>query len=335
VAESYASLSSEEVALLLRMNTQTSQCAVTEPDVVPFDFYGPEALTKEQEQSLRSLQSAFARQTAGSLSTLLHSAVHMDLELIDAIRYETFVASLWPAAVTAVCRSLPLEGYAIFALEPCMALALVDRLMGGPGDKAATVRTLTEIEVALISRLFSRMLACWRSAWQHVLDIQPTLDQVESGSQLTSLMPTAEHVLVFTFSMVMRHAESEIRLCIPLRTIKPVLPGLSEQAWLQENFTATPAQEVAQQLLATQVTLSVELGSANITVLELLDLQVGDCVVLDTLEGAALPVKVADQVRLWGQLGVVNRNYAVSITCWDGEDDAVQNDQPGIGGAEA
>jgi flagellar motor switch protein FliM len=322
MAESVASLSAAEVAALLRMNAPQPAEQVAHHHVVSYNFRKPDTLSPEQEESLRDLQSAFARNLAGSLSALLRSAVHVECARCATVRYDAFVAGLRSAVVTAVCSLPPLAGQAVLVLDPHMALVWVDRLMGGPGDQVGEARALTEIEVMLISRVFDRLSACWHHAWRHVTDIRPALDHVGSAAQLPQVMPGADIVMAFTFTAAMRNVAGEFQICVPLSILKQMLSKRREQVGEPEPDAATYAPEVADHLLATPVAVSVELGSAVITVGELLDLQVGDCVVLNSREGDALPVKVADDIRLWGRLGVVERNYAVSITRWDQEEEA-------------
>ncbi len=86
-----------------------------------------------------------------------------------------------------------------------------------------------------------------------------------------------------------------------------------------EDVQAAP--EIRRIMHTTPVMLSVELGTADITLSDLLELSIGDCVVLRSRESEDLVVKVAGRHHIWGQLGVFNHKYAVEITRWHETDE--------------
>lgn len=322
VAGSHKGLTQEEIDALLAAHEERQWAGIEPgPDVVPFDFRCPEKMSKEHEQSLRMVQGSFARHMAGNLSTFLRSIVRVELQDLQEGSYENLVAGMPSPNLMAVCSAPPLEGKILFIMDPGLSLAFVDRLMGGQGDTPVQVRELTEIEAVLLRRVLDRILGSLRDAWVHIMEINPVVEQVETSPHYVQLVPGSDSVVAITFHVGMRTSEGSIRLVLPFHMLKPVIPKLHEHLWLQGHeqpvgeTTALP--EVQGHLLNTAMELRVELGGATISVAELLDLQVGDCVVLDTTEGSELAVLVADQPRLWGHLGVVGRTLAVSISRWD------------------
>jgi flagellar motor switch protein FliM len=214
-----------------------------------------------------------------------------------------------------------LDGKVLFVVDPSLSLVFIDRLMGGQGDAPSHVRELTEIELVLLRRVIDRILFSLRDAWMNVVDVKPSIEQMEPSPHYVQLVPGSDTVITFTFSVSMRTAVGVIRFCVPFHMLKPLIPKLHEHLWFQDHEKPTDETvmlpEVRSHLMNTDIDMNVELGGADITVAELLDLQVGDCVVLDTLEADELPVQVAGHTRLWGRLGVVRRSYGISITRWE------------------
>jgi flagellar motor switch protein FliM len=60
--------------------------------------------------------------------------------------------------------------------------------------------------------------------------------------------------------------------------------------------------------------LVVELGSASLTVRELLNLPVGQVIKLDTSAQGSLAVRVGEHTKFTARPGLVGRNMAVEIT---------------------
>lgn len=323
VSASETYLTQEEVHALLQMEQDQSPYSPDEAqtEAVPFDFHRPEKMSKEHEQSLRVIQSTFARNMSGSLSSFMRSVVRVELADLEESSYETFLAGIGSPSLMAVCSLPQLDGKILFVIDPALALVFVDRLMGGQGDVASEERELTEIEVSLLGRVLERILASLHDAWVNVIDITPTVDQMESSPHFVQLVPGTDTVIAVTFNVAFRAAEGVIKFCVPFHILKPLIPKLHEHLWFQDHDKPTgdaaSIAEVRGHVLATTVDLQAELGGADISVAELLDLQVGDCVVLDRREGDELPLNIGCVTRLWGHLGVKDHKYAISITRWN------------------
>jgi flagellar motor switch protein FliM len=115
-------------------------------------------------------------------------------------------------------------------------------------------------------------------------------------------------------------------LCLPYQMLKPITPRLNKHLWFEDsdrsaNHEAHPqTAKTRRTIINTPVEVRALLGSATITVAELLDLQEGDCVVLDRQEKEELPLLIAGQERLCGRLGIVGRRYGMLITDWIDDD---------------
>lgn len=306
--------------------------------VTPFDFRRQEKMSKENEQSLRLVQGNFARHLSGSLSTLLRSVVRVEMQGLVEASYEGFTADLPGTCLMAVCSVPPLEGKIILVLDPELCLVLVDRLMGGQGDMPGQVRELTEIETVLLRRVIERMLECLKEALAGIVTVEPSIDQMETSPHFVQLASSSDAAVVATFSVSVRTAGGGISLCMPYHMLKPIIPRLHEHLWFQDHDKlAAEGQEsplTRQHVLHTPVDMRAVLGEAMISVAELLDLQEGDCVVLDSQEHDELVLSVAGKHRLWGRLGVMGRSYAMVVTRWedDSEPEASEEQETGSEG---
>ena len=75
---------------------------------------------------------------------------------VEALPYSDFSNSVANPVIMAVVDFAPLSGSIIFEIEPHIAYALVDRILGGRGSSMERVREFTEIELAIIERIRSR-----------------------------------------------------------------------------------------------------------------------------------------------------------------------------------
>ncbi|MCS7176632.1 MAG: FliM/FliN family flagellar motor switch protein [Candidatus Kapabacteria bacterium] len=105
-------------------------------------------------------------------------------------------------------------------------------------------------------------------------------------------------------------------LCYPTFALEDVLSRLERQ---QVTHAAHPEQQQANSatilghLLTLPLQVAVQLGTATITVKELLQLRVGDVLRLDTQTTDLLMLFIQEQPKLWVRPGSVTGRRAVQI----------------------
>src|SRR5262249_30835863 len=108
-----------------------------------------------------------------------------------------------------------------------------------------------------------------------------------------------------------------ISMCIPYPVLEPALPRLNPQLWISGSHRAAmkdSAELIKKNMDAVNVQLSVELGGAAIGMDELLKIQVGDVIRLDSLAHQELNVLVAGQNKFKARPGLVGQRVSVQIT---------------------
>jgi flagellar motor switch protein FliM len=107
-----------------------------------------------------------------------------------------------------------------------------------------------------------------------------------------------------------------INLCIPHVVIEPIMPRLSVHQWFaSQKKTRAPEEQVMLEKRVSKATLPVvaELGSSHISVMEFLNLSVGDVIALHKSTDQGLEVKVGDKVKFIASPGTVRDKMAVQI----------------------
>src|SRR5690606_3646062 len=90
------------------------------------------------------------------------------------------------------------------------------------------------------------------------------------------------------------------------------LPKLSSQQWLSSmvKTNAPTKDKIKQNLDTVRIPVIAELGRATLPISELLNLQVGDVIGIET---GKLQVKAAQLTRFLGNPGIQKGHYAVQI----------------------
>jgi len=267
--------------------------------VTSYDFKRPERVGKEQMRALQSLHEGFGRNFGAALSALLRSIVEVKLTSVDQLTYSEFVFSLENPTCFNLLNADPLEGHLILDINPSIVYPIIDRLLGGGKDAGPVARRpLTEIELRLVSRITGLFLHELKHAWQGVLQLNLSVDRVESNPQLVQIVPPNEVVILISFELTLGDLRGMINLCIPFNTIERFSSKLASNSWATYGKTGSnqaTQSAIGHRLDDAQLDVVVTLAESHITTGDLIGLRVGDIITTD--KDVRLPLDVAVQGR--------------------------------------
>jgi flagellar motor switch protein FliM len=263
----------------IRGSAQTSK-------VRNYDFRRAMRFSKDHIRIISRIHDHFCRLLTTHLSGQLRSMVQLQVETVDQVPYEEFIRSVPHLTVIQVMEFSPLDGKVVVEMNPQIVFAMLDRLMGGFGRGPYRERELTEIEQSLFSRLISGVPDFFAEAWKNVAELRPRLVSMESNPQFLQLTTPNETVLVVTISAKVGEATGLFNVCIPHVTVEPIMSRLSTQYFMDVSKTSklSDARQAAlgQHVRNVSVDVHVRLGTTQLALQELLDLQIGDVIPLDT-----------------------------------------------------
>lgn len=287
------------------------------PRVRSYDFRRAMRYSKDHIRIISRIHEHFARLMTTHLSGQLRSIVQLQLETVDQIPYEEFIRSIPSLTVIHVFEFQPLEGKAVVEMNPQVVFAILDRFMGGVVSGPYRERELTEIEVALLGRVLGNMSDFFAESWNNVATIRPRFLSMESNPQFLQLATPNETVLVVTLSAKVGSVSGLINVCIPHVTIEPIIPKLSTQYFMDGSKVKANHDETASKLTGqvenVLVEASVVLGRTDLTLQELIELQVGDVIPLHTPIAAPAKVYIEGVPTYTAAVGRVKDTYAVKI----------------------
>jgi len=283
--------------------------------VKPYDFKRALRFSKDQIRSLARIHETFARSLTTLFSAMLRTFVQFSVVSVDQLPYDEFVRSIPNQTVLNVFEARPLEGRMVLEVNPNVAYAMLDRLLGGRGKGMQVIGKWTEIEMSILQRLFSRALSHLPEAWKNVLDLDVHYDTLEVNAQFIQIVSPNDTVAVITFRTVIGDTSGMMNLCLPHIVLEPVMPKLSSHHWLSPQKKQRPPEQAALQrhMKRAAVPVVAELGTATITLRDLLQLAPGDCIVLDQSPGDPIVVKVGKIPKFVARPGTHRGRLAVQI----------------------
>jgi flagellar motor switch protein FliM len=323
------SLSQEEIDRLLSRSGKPVEPVKEEVEqdaVHRYDFRRPDRVSKEQLHSLHFLHDRFARNVSTSISAYLRTIIEIGVVSVEQFTYSEFLMSLADPTAFYALAIPPFDDLGALEINPPVAFAMIDRILGGVGRAATPDRALTDIEQNVIDSVVKLLLDSLTEAWKPIVDLAFGIRGRETRPQMMQVAAANDAVLMVTFDMKVGESRGMANLCLPVIIVESTgsqfaqawhrqrrEPTLQEREWMQEGLARVPLQ--------LQAMLEAQLSTR-----EVLALAPGDVVSLGVSAQKPIDVLVGSTVKFKGRLALESGRIGVRIE---------QRCPTGVSGAEA
>ncbi len=313
-------LAQDEVDALLRGLSGgeiESEPEVLEDDsgIVTFDLANQDRIIRGRMPVLEIVNDRFARLCTNALSNAVRKRVELNPISIDMTKFGEFMRSLPVPTSINIFKMDPLRGNAIMVVDSRLVFALVENVFGGAGTQPKIEgREFTRIEQAVVDKIVKIALDNMEESWRPVHDVKLELVRSEINPQFAAIVPPSDVVVVITFEVELDTALGSMIICLPYATIEPIRSKL-HASFQTERLEVDHAwvARLKERLMETPVELKVHFGGTTITGNQLLRMQVGDVLVLDTDVEDLLTCTVAGVGKYQGIAGTVKAMKAFQI----------------------
>lgn len=294
------------------------------PKVVDYDFRHPQRFSKDQLETIWAIYEAFGRAFATSMGTQIGASLEVGVDDIRHLSYQEFISSLPSPTCLGIVNMDPWKGVSLIEVNNTIILAIIDHLLGGSGEvKEAAGRELTEIELEVTKSILERMLEALKPAWAEIEELSLNLRDITVNPERVQLIPPEEIVLAAILSIKIGEIEGAMRHGIPYNLIDPIAERLTSQYKYSSDQEAAMNTEVLENLRegiqGAPVKVTAELGRVQISMGDILGLQIGDVVKLISRVNDDLILKVGDQKKFLCRPGVIGSRMAVQVTQVNGK----------------
>ena len=320
-------LSREEMESLLAQSSQPQANRERSPvrrsggeEMPAYDFYSPGRFSKEQMRTLQLVHSSFARSLTTVLSAYLNTPAQTELIAVELLTFDEYLkfVSMPPAAC--VFHVDPLAGSGVLEMEPRLAYAMIDRLVGGRGEPRQQIiadRHFTAVEQAIVRRIMDKVLEAYAEPFAGMFNAKPEIQGLATAETLNQIALPADVSLVCLFDLSIGPARGVMSICFPVSVLEAMLSRLStgpKRVVGVRRQTETMSKSLRKSAEDAEIDVRIILGRAGVTVGELLQLDVGDVIRLETNSTGELEVCVEGIPKFSARPGTVGRRMAVQIT---------------------
>ncbi len=319
-------LSQDEVDALLRGLSDgdietTQESAPVQEDVRSFDLANQDKIVRGRMPTLDIINDRFAKIHRIWLSGALRRMLDINVCQAEMIKFGEFIRTLPVPTSLHILKMEPLRGHVLFMIESRLIFNLVDCFFGGTGKGSYKIegRDFTSIEYRVINKVVRQVLQDLDQAWQPISAVSFGFVRSEVNPQFATIIPPTDVVIVVRFELEMDRMMGRMALVLPYSTIEPIRSKL--YASFQSDQLEVDAEWIVRLrrlLHDVPVELCVELGSTYLKGSELMNMEVGDIIMLDSDANLPLLAKVEGVPKLRVTPGIC-RGYLACQVQNDGE----------------
>lgn len=282
-----------------------------------YDFARPAKFSKEHLRTLEFIFEHFGRLVSSNFPAYLRKNVQIDVMNSEAVTYSEFSNALSNPVLLGIVNFAPLNGNIIIELASNLGYAIIDRMLGGMGDPLDKPRDFSEIELSVLERIFSILVDLLREPWENVIEIHPRLERIETNSQFAQIISPSEMIAIVTINVTIGSVEGLMNICLPFMTLEDVMDKLNTKYWfstMQNKDEESYNSFIETAINKAQIPMKALLGKSSISVMDFINLQVGDIIKLDSHVDEELDIYVGNIVKFKALPGSGAENYAVKVT---------------------
>ena len=288
-----------------------------EKQVKNYDFSRPTKFSKEHLRTLEIIFEHYSRLISTNLPVYLRKNVQVTVASSETVTFSEFSNALSNPSVLGIVNFAPLNGNIIIEIATNLCYAMLDRMLGGSGQPLEKSRDFSDIELTILQKLLVMFTQLLREPWKNVLEISPVLSRLETNPQFAQVIAPSDMIAIVTLNMKIGDVEGMINICLPFFTLEDVMDKLNTKYWfstMQENHDEHYEEYIESMIRRVDIPIKAVLGRSTISVNDFLNLQVGDCIRLDSRVDTDMNVYVGNIKKFTALPGTDRDSYAVQIT---------------------
>ena len=288
-----------------------------EKQVKNYDFSRPTKFSKEHLRTLEIIFEHYSRLISTNLPVYLRKNVQVSVASSETVTFSEFSNALSNPSVLGIVNFAPLNGNIIIEIATNLCYAMLDRMLGGGGQPLEKSRDFSDIELTILQKLLVMFTQLMREPWKNVVEISPVLSRLETNPQFAQVIAPSDMIAIVTLNMKIGDVEGMVNICLPFFTLEDVMDKLNTKYWfstMQENHDEHYEEYIESMIRRVDIPIKAVLGRSTISVNDFLNLQVGDCIRLDSRVDTDMNVYVGNIKKFTALPGTDRDSYAVQIT---------------------
>jgi flagellar motor switch protein FliM len=252
-----------------------------------------------------------------SLRNFTSDNVEVSIDNIVSLRFGDYLNSIPLPAMLAVFKADEWDNYGLMVIDSAMIYSIVDVLLGGRRGTAAMRiegRPYTTIERTLVERLIHVVLADLSASFDPLCPVTFRFERLEVNPRFATISRLSNAAVLGRLRIDMEDRGGRLELLLPYATLEPVRELLLQQ-FMGEKFGRDSIWEthLAEELWSTDIELDVVLDEQVMRLSDVVNLRLGQRIVLNAVAGASVQVRCGTVHLFDGHVGRRQNRVAVRI----------------------
>ena len=321
-------LSQSQIDMLLNnLTREASEESIPEREgskkIREYDFRSPKHFTREQLKLLFSIYENYARILSSYATGVLQTYCSIEIVEVEEQQYYEFNNAL-PDSVLMGLIDLAVkdterdEDLVLMDVSKDIGYCVIDRLLGGSGVPLEADREYSDIELGLLEHFIKGMVNLMKNVWFDQVEMAPWLMKTETNSRIIQGISADENVVIIVMNFLLNETQGKLNICIPAITLDMLFKKKTIQSKknMRKSDQLSEAQrraDIIKEISKSELELTGVLGTAEVLLKELMDLEVGDIIKLNKAAGAMIDLVVEETTWFRGNMGISNKKRASMI----------------------
>ena len=316
-------LSQEEIDALLKgvvsgeVDTAPKENQPAKKRVSQYDLFNQERIIRGRMPGMEMINDRFIRRQSVVWTNMFREAIDFAVVGTQAIKFGEFLKKIPMPSSLNVFHMQPLRGSALFVMDAFLVYLIVDYFFGGKGQTHVKPegRDFTPVQLRVIKKLLLQVLVDLEKAWHAVVPVKVEYLRSESNPQFAMVVTSSEVVVVVTLQVVLGETARELYIVYPYTMLEPIKEKLySGLVSDQVDQGGDWSQRFRERLQECSLPIAVRLGSATVTVKDVMNFSKGDVILLDQRPGDPLDCYIEGYQKFQGSPGIYKGNHACRVT---------------------
>ncbi len=316
-------LSQDEIDALLKgvvsgeVDTVPKENEAVAKGVTQYDLFNQERIIRGRMPTLEMINDRFIRRQSVVWTNMFREAVEFVVVGTQVIKFGEFLKKIPIPSSLNVFHMPPLRGSALFVMDAFLVYLIVDYFFGGKGQTPVKPegRDFTPVQLRIIKKLLLQALVDLETAWHAVVPVKVEHLRSETNSQFAMVVTSSEIVVVVTLQVVLGETARELYIVYPYTMLEPIKEKLySGSVSDHVNQNGDWSQRFRERLQECPLPIAVRLGTATVTVKDVMNFSAGDVILLDQRPGDPLDCYIEGYHKFQGSPGIYKGNHACRVT---------------------
>ncbi|HBV68998.1 MAG TPA: flagellar motor switch protein FliM [Clostridiales bacterium] len=291
----------------------------SEKKVKEYDFRSPKKITKETIKLLKGIYENYCRMVTSQLTSSLRLMCDVTVEQVEESIFHEFNNALDDYVLMGLIDvkypdKTMADSQILMEVSKPLSFVIIDRLLGGSGEEYGNLRDYTDIELSLLSNMIKQLVELMGGTWESTMEIETELSKIETNARFIQSINYNDTVVIIVLNVSLNQSSGKLTICIPSSILDEIFKKAST---MLRNSNKRSEQSIEEQRAAimdslkfSKLTVAGTLGNAQATLQDVVNMQVGDLIILDKKADADVDINVDGEKWFEGKWGT-RRNKGV------------------------